>query len=51
MFSGPTATYIGDEDMHIRESIINQNNTPTIQFADRYNPIPTRTDTTAHTTQ
>lgn len=51
VFSGPTATYIGDEDMHIRESIINQNNTPTIQFANRYNPIPTRTDTTAHTTQ
>ena len=43
-------TYIGDEDMNIRESVINQNVSPTIQFANRYNPIPNNIDTTKHTT-
>jgi len=50
IFRTPGTTYVGDEDMHIRESIINQNNSPTIQFTNTYNPIPTNVDTTTHTT-
>lgn len=50
IFRTPGATYVGNSDMHIRESVINQNNSPTIQFANTYNPIPTNINTTTHTT-
>ena len=43
-------TYAGDNDMHIRESIINGITIPTIRFADRFNPLSNSIDTTEHTT-
>lgn len=50
VFKTELATYIGDDDMHIRENIINTQALPTIQFANNYNPITNNTETTEHTT-
>lgn len=51
IFKTGTVIYIRDDDMHIRESIINTNNSPKVDFADMFNPITNNSSTvTEHTT-
>jgi hypothetical protein len=50
IFRGTWGNTIGSNDMHIRSSVINTASQPVINFANNYNPIQGRLDSSEHST-